>query len=74
MSGKKVAAIVGWASMSFGTIIWFYGYFVSGHPPFLNWSAYTPGWIADYLTNAESEIGMALVCVSMIPIYWPTQK
>jgi len=68
------AAIIGWILMLSGTAIWFYGYAVTGHPPFIDWRAYTPWWISDFLPNRESEIGMVLIFVGMVPAYWPTQR
>ena len=44
-----------------GDILWLYGYFSTGNPSLVDWHAYTPWWIADYLPNIESEMGMALV-------------
>ena len=66
--------IAGWILLIVGTILWLYGYFVTGHPALFDWQAHTPSWIADYLPNIESEIGMALVWASMIPMYWPKSK
>jgi hypothetical protein len=68
------AVIVGWILSSVGTILWLYGYFSTGNPSLFDWHAYTPWWIADYLPNIESEMGMALVCVGMVPLYWPTRR
>jgi hypothetical protein len=45
-----------------------------GNPSLGDWSAITPRWVADFLPNIESEIGMALVFAGMVPIYWPTQR
>jgi hypothetical protein len=33
-----------------------------------------PWWIADFFPNIESEIGLALVYVGMVPIYWPPRR
>ena len=65
------AGIIGWIIMLGGTALWIYGYFAIGNPPLIDWSAYAPWWIADYLPNIEFEIGMVMVFASMIPIYWP---
>lgn len=65
--------MVGWALELVGTALWIYGYFVTGHPSLIDWHAHTPWWIADYLLNVESEIGMVLVFAGMIPLYWPQQ-
>jgi hypothetical protein len=66
--------IIGWITELLGTAIWLFGYFTIGHPSIINWRATTPWWIADYLPNIESEIGMALVIVGMFPIYWPPRR
>jgi hypothetical protein len=69
---KTVA--IGWIIELAGTALWFYGYFAVGHPSIINWHASTPWWIADFLPNIESEIGMALVFAGMVPIYWPLRR
>ena len=66
--------IIGWIIELAGTALWIYGYFATGNPPLIDWHAYTPWWIADYLPNIKSEIGMVLVFASMAPIYWPSQR
>ena len=75
MSGDlSKPAIAGWILLIVGTILWIYGYFVTGHPALIDWQARTPWWIADTLPNLESEIGMALVWASMVPMYWPSSR
>lgn len=61
--------IIGWILQSLGAILWTYGYFVTGHPSVIDWHAHFPWWIADFLTNIESEIGMVLVFVGAIVNY-----
>jgi hypothetical protein len=68
------AAIAGWFAELVGIAVWIYGYFSAGHPSFVDWHAITPWWIADCLPNKESEIGMVMAFVSMVPIYWPSQR
>ena len=70
----RKAIIVGWIIASAGTALWFYGYHVAGSPSLIDWHANTPWWVADFLPNIESEIGMALACIGMVPIYWPRQR
>ena len=36
-----------------GTILWVYGYFVTGHPSLLDWSSFSPFWISEFLPNFE---------------------
>jgi hypothetical protein len=31
-------------------------------------------WIADYLPNVESEIGMVVVCIGSVLTYWPARQ
>jgi hypothetical protein len=64
-------AMVGWGITLFGTLVWVYGYYTTGSPSIVDWRANAPAWIADYLPNKEAEIGMLMLCVGMIPIYWP---
>ena len=66
--------ITGWIIELVGMALCLYGYFATGNPPLIDWHASTPWWIADFLPNIESEIGMVLVFAGMIPLYWPTQK
>jgi len=67
------AAIIGWVIQSAGVAVWLYGYFSTGNPSIVDWHAITPSWIADWLPNIQSEIGMTLMFAGMIPIYWPRQ-
>lgn len=66
--------IIGWIIELAGMALWLYGYFTSGHPSLIDWHASTPWWIADWLPNIESEIGMALVFAGMVPLYWPPKR
>jgi hypothetical protein len=68
------AIITGWIIELAGTALWLYGYFAPGNPALIDWHARTPWWIADFLPNIESEIGMALVIAGMVPIYWPPRR
>jgi hypothetical protein len=66
------AVIIGYVTSLAGTALWLYGYFEAGHQALIDWHTYTPWWISDFLPNVESEIGMVLVFVSMVPMYWPS--
>jgi hypothetical protein len=70
----QTRVIVGWIVMLIGTAFWVYGYFVTGHPTVVDWKADTPHWIAEFLPNIESEIGMVLVFIAMVPMYWPAKR
>jgi hypothetical protein len=69
-----MSVVIGWVLFSVGTALWGYGYFALGNPSLIDWDALTPWWIADFLPNIQSEIGMGLVCVGMIPMYWPSRQ
>ena len=71
--GIAKRVIVGWVIALAGTALWIYGYYASGHPSLLDWQAYTPWWIASFLPNIESEIGITLTVLGMVPIYWPVR-
>ena len=61
--------IIGWIIELAGMILWLYGYFATGKPSLIDWHASTPWWIADFLPNIESEIGMAIAVIGMVPLY-----
>ena len=63
--------LIGWAIELLGTAIWLYGWLTTGHPSFIRWHDFSPWWIADCLPNIESEIGMAMMIIGLVPIYWP---
>ena len=61
---------LGWIATLIGCALWSYGYFVGGSSPFLNWPAFSPHWIADYLPNWQAETGLLLTLVASIQIYY----
>ena len=64
-----------WAAMIVGMALWSYGVFVTGtHPPLIDWKSNAPWWIADYLPNMESELGLVLICLGSLAPYWPRQR
>ena len=65
--------IGGWIICLAGTAVYLYGYFSTGHPSFIDWQARTPQWIAAFLPNIESEIGMVVMVASYVLIYWPSR-
>lgn len=65
--------IVGYLISTAGTALWLYGYFTTGHASLVDWHVHAPWWIANYLPNQETEIGMALILVAIAPTYWPTK-
>ena len=66
--------IVGYLISIAGTVLWIYGYFTAGDPSLIDWRARTPEWIAKFLPNFQSEIGMVLIFVAMIPMCWPSKR
>ncbi len=66
--------IVGYLISVIGTGLWVYGFFVAGSPSLIDWHAHAPEWIANFLPNVESETGMGLMLVAMIPMYWPSKR
>jgi heme/copper-type cytochrome/quinol oxidase subunit 1 len=79
MNGKRESrvtkiAIIAWIISFAGMALWLYGYFTAGNPSLIDWHAYTPWWIADFLPNIEAEIGMALACVGTVLGYWPSKR
>ena len=68
------ALIIGWLIELLGVAVWLYGYLSTGNPSIVDWRAIAPSWIADWLPNIQSEIGMTLMFAGMIPIYWPRHK
>ena len=70
----RKSVIIGWIIELFGVALWLYGYFATGNPSLINWHAYTPWWIANYLPNIESEIGMSLACAGTVPLCLTSQR
>jgi len=70
----RLQVIVGWVIQLIGTAQWVYGYFVTGHPSLINWHDIPPSWFAEWLPNIEAEIGLVLVLIGMVPIYWPSRQ
>ena len=67
------AKSIGWAVYAVGFVIWCFGYLSAGHAPAFDWDATTPWWISSFVPNLEAELGLALMFVSMIPIYYATR-
>ena len=68
------AVIIGWIIFLSGSALWLYGYFVAGHHSIVDWHARAPWWIADFLPNLESELGMLFCIGGMVPMYWPRSQ
>jgi hypothetical protein len=65
-------AVVGWIASFLGTAAWVYGFYSVGHPGAIDWKSFAPDWIASYLPNMEAEVGMLMVIVGTVAIYWPS--
>ena len=61
--------IIGWIICLVGTALYLYGYFVTGHAPFIDWQANAPRWVAEFLPNIEAETGTVLMFASMALTY-----
>ena len=62
---------LGWIIELAGTALWIYGYFVTGHSPIVDWQTKTPWWLAKWVPNFESELGLFLVIAGTVLMYWP---
>jgi hypothetical protein len=69
-----VTKVFGWAIYLIGLALWLYGYLWIGHPTIIDWRNTLFWWIADFLPNIEAEIGMIMMTVSMLPMYWSIRK
>jgi hypothetical protein len=68
--GRMVnAKSIGWAIYAAGFVVWLFGYLSAGHASALDWKMATPWWVFSFVPNFEAELGLALMFVSMIPIY-----
>jgi len=65
---------IGWAIYAAGFVIWLFGYVSTGHAAVFDWDVATPRWISSFVPNLEAELGLALMFVSMIPIYWRAKR
>ena len=65
---------IGWLLTIGGSALWTYGYLAGGSPPLINWTAFSPQWISDYLPNWQSELGSALAIFGSAPIYYAQAK
>ena len=65
------AVIVGWAFTLIGAAMWVYGYYSVEAATFISWQEIAPSWFAEYLPNRAAEIGVTLMIVALLPMYWP---
>ena len=64
------AKSIGWAIYVAGLVIWLFGYLSTGHAATIDRDVAAPSWISRFVPNLEAEFGLALMFVSMVPIYW----
>jgi hypothetical protein len=65
---------IGWAGTILGCLLWGWGYFATNSAPFFMWSNFAPYWIADFMTNWQEELGVLLMLVASIPLYYAQLK
>lgn len=61
---------IGWAATLLGCALWTYGYFAGGSPSIFDWPVFAPQWIAEYIPNLQTEVGMVLALLGSIPLYY----
>ncbi len=66
--GFKTYIITGWVLTVAGAALWTLGYFTVGSSSLLDWTAFSPQWISDYLPNWQSEVGMLIAVLGQAPI------
>ena len=74
MTWGKSEFALGWIVELAGTALWLYGYFVTGHPALIDWQADFPWWVAKWLPNVESEVGLVMVLAGTVLMYWPGEN
>jgi hypothetical protein len=57
-----------------GCVLWAYGYFIANSLPFLNWPAFAPEWISDFLPTWEAELGLTLSTLGSVPMAFSHAK
>ena len=67
------AVVAGWIMELLGTAFWIYGYFTIGHSSPIALPSRTPWWIADYLQNLETQLGMVIMLAGVVLVYWPSR-
>jgi hypothetical protein len=67
---NRLLVILGWTASLIGLALWTYGYFAAGTPSFVAWSSLVPTWLSAWLPNLEAEIGVMLLILGSLPLYW----
>jgi len=71
LAKMSITNLFGWVLMTLGGVLWTYGYFFPGHPSVVEWNVILPNWLAEFLPNIESEIGIAAMLGAIVPAYYP---
>jgi hypothetical protein len=66
--------VMGWVLTVAGSALWTLGYFTFGSSSLLDWPAFSPQWISDYLPNWQSEVGMLMAVLGQVPILYGQSK
>ena len=70
LSAPSVVPSTQWILTVIGCAFWAYGYFVRTSQALIDWPAFAPTWIADYLPNWPSEVGLMLTVAGSVAIYY----
>lgn len=65
---------IGWAGTILGCLLWGWGYFAEGSLPFIQWSSFAPNWISEFMANWQEELGVLLMLVASVPLYYVQLK
>ena len=69
-----ILSIVGWIGYVAGGLLWLYGYLVTGTKALVDWASISPTWVAEFMPNLEAELGMLVMCIFMVPVFWNAVK
>lgn len=67
---EKQLFIAGWAIAIIGMAVWIYGLYAPGGYTVVDWETHTPSWVAEFLPNWLSEVGLVFSMVGMVPVYY----
>jgi hypothetical protein len=65
---------IGWAGTILGCLLWGWGYFATGSTPFIQWTEFAPSWISEYMINWQEELGVLLMLIASVPLYYAQLK
>ena len=70
----SILSIVVWGGYIVGGLLWLYGYLVTGTKALVDWASLSPTWVAEFMPNLEAEMGMLVMCIAMVPLFWNAVK